>query len=46
MEDLVKTRMSLLKNSGGFVEILYLLLPLQVQVLLVLKLLFEGGACG
>jgi hypothetical protein len=25
MEDLLKTRMSLLKNSGGFAEILYLL---------------------
>jgi hypothetical protein len=46
MEDLVKTRVSLLKNSGGFAEILYLLLPLQVQALLVLGLLFEGGVCG
>jgi hypothetical protein len=46
MEDLVETRVSLLKNSGGFAEILYLLLPLQVLVLLVLKLLFEGGVCG
>jgi hypothetical protein len=46
MEDLVKTRISLLKNSAGFAEILYLLLPLQVQAILVLELLFEGGVCG
>jgi hypothetical protein len=46
MKDLVKTRVSLLKNSGGFAEILYLLLPLKVLALLVLKLLFEGGVCG
>jgi hypothetical protein len=46
MEDLVETRVSLLKNSGGFAEILYLLLPLKVLALLVLKLLFEGGVCG
>jgi hypothetical protein len=46
MEDLVKTRVSLFKNSGSFAEILYLLLPLQVQALLILELLFEGGVCG
>jgi hypothetical protein len=46
MENLVETRVSLLKNSGGFAEILYLLLPLKVLALLVLKLLFEGGVCG
>jgi hypothetical protein len=46
MEDLVETRVSLLKNSGGFAEILYLLLPLKVLTLLVLKLLFEGGVCS
>jgi hypothetical protein len=46
IEDLVKASMSLLKNSGGFAEILYLLLHLKVLLLLVLKLLFEGGVCG
>jgi hypothetical protein len=46
IEDLVKARVTLLKNSGGFAEILYLLLLLKVLVLLVLKLLFEGGVCG
>jgi hypothetical protein len=46
MEDLIETHVSLLKNSSGFAKILYLLLPLQVLALLVLKLLFEEGVCG
>jgi hypothetical protein len=46
MEDLVKTRVSLFKNGGSFAKILYLLLPLQVQALLILELLFEGGVCS
>jgi hypothetical protein len=46
MEDLVEARVSLLKNSSGFAEILYLLLPLKVLTLLVFQLLFEGGVCG
>jgi hypothetical protein len=46
MEELVKAFTPLFKYSGGFAEILYLLLPLQVQALLVLELLFEGGVWG
>jgi hypothetical protein len=46
MEELVKAFTPLFKFSSGFAEILYLLLPLQVQALLVLELLFEGGVCG
>jgi hypothetical protein len=46
MEELVKAFTPLFKNSGGFAEILYLLLLLKVLVLLVLKLLFEGSVCG
>jgi hypothetical protein len=46
IEDLVKVSVSLLKISSGFAEILYLLLLLEVLVLLVLKMLFEGGVCG
>jgi hypothetical protein len=46
IEDLVKASMSLFKISGGFAEILYLLLLLKVLALLVLQLLFEDGVCG
>jgi hypothetical protein len=46
MEELVKAFTPLFKYSGGFAEILYLLLLLKVLALLVLKLLFEGGVCG
>jgi hypothetical protein len=43
IEDLVKTIMSLFKFGGGFAEILYLLVLLEVLALLVLQLLFEEG---
>jgi hypothetical protein len=46
MEELVKAFMPLFRYSGGFAEILYLLLLLKVLALLVLKLLFEGGVCS
>jgi hypothetical protein len=46
MEELVKAFTPLFKYSGGFAEILYLLLLLKVLALLVLKLLFKGGICG
>jgi hypothetical protein len=46
MEELVKAFTLLFKFSGGFAEILYLLLPLKVLMLLVLQLLFEGCVCG
>jgi hypothetical protein len=46
IENLVKASMSLLKSRGGFAEILYLLLLLEVLALLVLQLLFEEGVCG
>jgi hypothetical protein len=36
IEDLVKASVSLLKISGGFAEILYLLLLLEILALLVL----------
>jgi hypothetical protein len=46
MEELVKAFMPLFKFSGGFAEILYLLVLLEVLALLVLQLLFEEGVCG
>jgi hypothetical protein len=46
MEELVKAYMPLFKNSGGFAEILYLLVLFQGLALLVLQLLFKGGVCG
>jgi hypothetical protein len=46
IENLVKASMPLLKFGGGFAEILYLLLLLEVLALLVLQLLFEEGVCG
>jgi hypothetical protein len=44
--DLVKAIALLFKFSGGFAEILYLLVLLQVLVLLVLQLLFEESIRG
>jgi hypothetical protein len=46
MEELVKAFTPLLKFSGGFAEVLYLIVFLEVLVLLVLQLLFEEGVCG
>jgi hypothetical protein len=46
MEELVKAFTPLFKVSGGFAEILYLLVLLEVLALLVLQLLFEEGVCG
>jgi hypothetical protein len=46
MEELIKAIMLLLKISGGFAEILYLLVLLKALVFLVLQLLFEEGVCG
>jgi hypothetical protein len=46
MEELVKAFTPLFKFSGGFVEILYLLVLLEVLALLVLQLLFEESVCG
>jgi hypothetical protein len=46
MEELVKAFTPLFKFSGGFAEILYLLLSLKVLTPLVLQLLFEEGVCG
>jgi uncharacterized membrane protein len=43
IEDLVKAILPLFKFGGGFAEILYLLVLLQVLAFLVLKLLFEEG---
>jgi hypothetical protein len=43
MEELVKAFTPLLKFSGGFVEIRYLLVLLLALVLLVLQLPLEGG---
>jgi hypothetical protein len=43
IEDLVEAILSLFKVSGGFTEILYLLLLLAVLAFLVLELLFEEG---
>jgi hypothetical protein len=46
IEDLVEAILPLFKVSGGFTEILYLLLLLAVLVFLVLELLFEEGIRG
>jgi hypothetical protein len=46
MEELVETFPPLLKISGGFAEVRYLLVLLLALELLVLQLLFEGGVCG
>jgi hypothetical protein len=46
IEELVKTISPLFKFGGGFVEILYLLVLLQVLAFLVLQLLFEEGIRG
>jgi hypothetical protein len=46
IEDLVKAISPLFKFDGGFVEILYFLLLLQVLAFLVLKLLFKEGIRG
>jgi hypothetical protein len=43
IKDLVEAILSLFKLSGGFAEILYLLLLLAVLAFLVLELLFEEG---
>jgi hypothetical protein len=43
IEDLVEAIMPLFKFGGGFVEILYLLILLEVLALLVLQLLFKEG---
>jgi hypothetical protein len=45
-EDLVEAILPLFKLSGGFAEILYLLLLLAVLAFLVLELLFEEGIWG
>jgi hypothetical protein len=46
IEDLIKAITPLFKLSGGFAEILYLLVLLQALALLVLQLLFEESVCG
>jgi hypothetical protein len=46
IEDLIKAITLLVKIGGGFAEILYLLLLLEVLALLVLQLFFEKGVCG
>jgi hypothetical protein len=46
MEELVKAFTPLFKFSGGFAEILYLLVLLEILVLLVLQLLFKEHVCG
>jgi hypothetical protein len=46
IEDLVKAITPLFKFGGGFAEILYLLVLLEVLALLVLQLLFEESVCG
>jgi hypothetical protein len=46
IEDLVKAIVPLFKFGGGFAEILYLLVLLEVLALLVLQLLFEESVCG
>jgi hypothetical protein len=46
MEELVKAFTPLLKISGGFAEVRYLLVLLLALVFLVLQLLFEEGICG
>jgi hypothetical protein len=46
IEDLVEAILPLLKFSGGFPEILYLLFLLAVLAFLVLELLFKEGIRG
>jgi hypothetical protein len=46
IEDLVEAILPLFKLSGGFTEILYLLLNLAVLAFLVLELLFEESIRG
>jgi hypothetical protein len=46
IEDLVKAILLILKFGGGFAEILYLLVLLQVLAFLVLKVLFKEGIRG
>jgi hypothetical protein len=46
MEELVKAFTPLLKISGGFAEVRYLLILLLALVFLVLQLPFEGGVFG
>jgi hypothetical protein len=46
MEELVEAFAPLLKVSGGFVKIRYLLVLLLALVLLVLQLSLEGGIFG
>jgi hypothetical protein len=46
MEELVKAFTPLLKISGGFAEVRYLLVLLFALVFPVLQLLFEEGVCG
>jgi hypothetical protein len=46
MEELVKAFTPLLKISGGFAEVRYLLVLLLALVFLFLQLLFEEGVCG
>jgi hypothetical protein len=46
IEDLVEAILPLFKCSGGFAEILHLLLLLAVLALLVCELLFEEGIRG
>jgi hypothetical protein len=46
IEDLIEAILPLFKVSGGFTEILYLLLLLAVLAFLVLELLFEEGIRG
>jgi hypothetical protein len=46
MEELVEAFTPLLKISGGFAEVRYLLVLLLALVFLALQLIFEGGVCG
>jgi hypothetical protein len=46
IKDLVEAILPLFKFSGGFMEILYLLLLLAILAFLVLELLFEEGIRG
>jgi hypothetical protein len=46
IEELIKAISPLFEFGGGFAEILYLLVLLQVLALLVLQLLFEEGIRG
>jgi polyferredoxin len=45
IEELVKAITPLFKFSGGFAEILYLLVLLEALALLVLQLLLEESVC-